>query len=81
MIYNNAHALPCYRYFSFSVYATDNMGKTSAPFVFDIILCSGCSNHGVCNFTAFREGTKTTDAIKYVVCVCDGGEESYWTGT
>ena len=56
------------------------MGKTSAPLVFDIILCSGCSNHGVCNFTEFREGTKSTDAIKHVVCACDGSEEPFWTG-
>ena len=71
-----------YRFFlHFSVYAVDSLGKPSAPHVFEIILCTGCNQHGTCNFTEYKDGTYKTDPIKYAICDCDGdGNSNFWTG-
>ena len=49
--------------------------------MFEIVLCSGCNQHGTCNFDQYREETKMTDPIKTAACDCIGdGEDPYWTG-
>ena len=64
----------------FSVMATDVLGKTSAPFVIEVVICSGCSGHGVCNFKEYKNATKHTNPVKYAKCICDGGSLPYWAG-
>ena len=68
------------KFFFISVVATDANGKTSAPHAFEMVLCTGCSQHGYCDFKQYREGTQQTDAIKYAKCICDGGDYPYWSG-
>lgn len=63
-----------------SVVVTDNMSSTSAPFVFEIIICSGCTDHGICDFNVYKAVTKKSDPVKYAKCICDGGQLPYWSG-
>lgn len=59
---------------------TDVMGKTSALFVFELVICTGCSDHGICDFDENKVGTRKSDDVKYAKCICDGGSLPYWSG-
>ena len=51
-----------------SVMATDNKGLSSEPIKVEIILCSGCSNHGSCDYDLPRN--QTGDYFKIASCIC-----------
>ncbi|XP_053372749.1 uncharacterized protein LOC123561027 [Mercenaria mercenaria] len=59
-----------------SVTAKDDYGVNSPPLDVVIVLCTGCTSHGVCNTSVIREDVKSTDNFKYATCIC----EPYWTG-
>jgi len=57
-------------FFNFSkrVIATDNKGLSSESIEVEIILCSGCSNHGSCDYGLTRN--QTGDYFKIASCIC-----------
>lgn len=61
-------------FYVFSVIAIDEQGVNSPELSVIIVLCSGCSDHGTCNFTKVRPDS--TAEFKYATCEC----EPYWTG-
>ncbi|KAL3857455.1 hypothetical protein ACJMK2_012125 [Sinanodonta woodiana] len=59
-----------------SVIAEDVAGVQSVPSEPEIVLCTGCNGHGICNFNIYSENSQASAKFKYSVCVCD----SPWSG-
>ncbi|KAK3609861.1 hypothetical protein CHS0354_015052 [Potamilus streckersoni] len=59
------------------VIAEDNNGVVSNLCEPTIVFCSGCNNHGVCDFTTYRNDNRTTTKFKYARCICN----PYWSGS
>lgn len=56
---------------NFSVVAKDNNDVFSPVIELTPVICSGCSNHGTCNFTDFRQTQDNATNFELAVCVCD----------
>ena len=41
-----------------------------------LVVCSGCNNHGTCDYTNIRAVSDIYDTSRYATCNCD----SYWDG-
>jgi len=54
----------------FRIAVTNQNGRSSQPFIVDIVLCSGCSGHGNCT-QDIREDSRQTPKFKYAVCQCE----------
>ncbi|KAK3597086.1 hypothetical protein CHS0354_022093 [Potamilus streckersoni] len=61
---------------SVSITAQDQLAVQSPALTLDIYLCTGCTNHGNCDFTQQRADNRSTSKFKYAVCICT----PYWQG-
>ncbi|KAL3837566.1 hypothetical protein ACJMK2_022914, partial [Sinanodonta woodiana] len=61
---------------SVSVTVEDNHGVQAPALELTLLVCSGCSNHGSCDFTQERRDNRSTTHFKYVTCNCS----PYWEG-
>ncbi|KAL5010333.1 hypothetical protein ScPMuIL_012638 [Solemya velum] len=60
--------------FNFSLTARDGLyGLNGSELVLTVVLCGGCSNNGVCNFTNVPEDTYVLSTFKVATCDCDVG--------
>lgn len=57
--------------FGFSILAEDDMGVQSPALDVTVNLCSGCSNHGNCDFDNLPSSGET--GFHKIVCDCDQG--------
>lgn len=55
----------------FSVTAVDNQNVSASPVDVAIILCSGCNNHGDCNYNSTR--STASSMFNLASCVCYTG--------
>ena len=62
-----------FKFFSVSVVDSKNLvAELNVVFV----VCSGCNEHGTCNFTHIRAISETDENYRFATCVC----EPYWDG-
>ncbi|KAK3612288.1 hypothetical protein CHS0354_011006 [Potamilus streckersoni] len=61
---------------SLMITITDIKGTQGASFSPLFAICSGCSDHGECDYSNQRDDIKTSTFFKYAVCVCT----PYWEG-
>ncbi|KAL3837565.1 hypothetical protein ACJMK2_022913 [Sinanodonta woodiana] len=61
---------------SVSVTVEDNHGVQAPALELTLLVCSGCSSHGNCDFTQERQDNRSTTHFKYVTCNC----RPYWEG-
>uniref|UniRef100_A0A8W8N521 Fibrillin-1 n=1 Tax=Magallana gigas TaxID=29159 RepID=A0A8W8N521_MAGGI len=54
-----------------SITVVDDKGEEAAPIDVAIVLCSGCNDHGTCDYNTTR--TSTSDMFKYAACNCTIG--------
>ncbi|XP_061188930.1 uncharacterized protein LOC133197100 [Saccostrea echinata] len=54
-----------------SVTVVDNKGEQAAPVDVAVILCSGCSGRGTCNYNDTL--SSASELFKYAKCICDIG--------
>ncbi|KAL3837657.1 hypothetical protein ACJMK2_023003, partial [Sinanodonta woodiana] len=59
-----------------SLTAEDEFKVQSPALTLDISICSGCTDHGVCDFTQQRAENRSMPTFKYAVCICN----PYWQG-
>ncbi|XP_076437418.1 uncharacterized protein LOC143276674 [Babylonia areolata] len=58
------------------VVVEDSNGARSPSLQVEIVQCSGCSNHGTCNFEELREQDTVDQTFREATCDC----ETYWSG-
>ncbi|XP_070175147.1 uncharacterized protein [Littorina saxatilis] len=51
-----------------NVFVTDSKGAQSIPVTIPVKLCTGCSNHGTCNY---ERTTRTGDSFDFAIATCD----------
>ena len=61
---------------NFSITVVDNQNVYAEAIDVIIVLCTGCSEHGSCDFTTFRQDNVTTETFKIATCNCS----KYWEG-
>ncbi|KAL3861926.1 hypothetical protein ACJMK2_007937, partial [Sinanodonta woodiana] len=55
----------------------DDKGFQASPLDVLIIVCTGCRDHGSCDYETIRTDPRSTDQYKYATCQC----QPYWEGT
>lgn len=56
--------------------AFDEYNVSSAEIDVGIVYCTGCSDHGTCDFNSTREVETGTDTFYLATCIC----REYWEG-
>ena len=58
-----------------SFYAEDELGAQSGLAVVTMVLCSGCSGHGTCDYSNYQieDGASAPDLVPLAYCDCQQG--------
>ena len=59
----------------YSLVAKDTFGVQSPLLLLDIILCTGCSGNGQCDYTKPRTLASVTEGFSIAECTCDSYHE------